>query len=157
MVATMTGNSIDLREDRLALRSRLSDMARLPVWIESLAARHDIPANVQFAIDLCLEEALSNVIRHGYAGAEDRPVTVQFTMAGERYFKFVIEDEAPRFNPLEAPELPAMSDGDDAGSAARVFAFCATLRTRSSMSRQHTGNRLIIGFSGEKASGSPDA
>jgi len=157
MVATMTGNSIDLREDRLALRSRLSDMARLPAWIESLAARHDIPANVQFAIDLCLEEALSNIIRHGYAGAEDRPVTVQFTMAGERYFKFVIEDEAPRFNPLEAPELPAMSNGDDSRIGGQGIRFLRHFANSLQYEPTDTGNRLIIGFSGEKASGSQDA
>jgi anti-sigma regulatory factor (Ser/Thr protein kinase) len=67
----------------------------------------------KFAIDLCLEEALSNVIRHGYTGMQDRSVSVRFTMPRESYFEFVIEDEAPHFNPLDAPELPALNAGED--------------------------------------------
>src|ERR1700730_627917 len=109
----MIANGTEQTQDRLVLRSRLSDMAQLPGWIEALGARHAIPADVQFAIDLCLEEALSNVIRHGYAGADNRRVMVRFTMPGEGYFNFVIDDEAPHFNPLDAPELPALSPDKD--------------------------------------------
>jgi hypothetical protein len=64
----MMASGIDQTQDRLALRSQLSQMSQLPAWIERLAAHHGIPADIQFAIDLCLEEALSNVIRHGYGG-----------------------------------------------------------------------------------------
>jgi len=39
---------------------KLSEIARVPPWPESLAARHAIPSRVQFAMDLCLEEVLSN-------------------------------------------------------------------------------------------------
>src|SRR5579862_5839115 len=98
----MTGNGTDQEQDQLALRSRLSDMAQLPGWVEGLASRHDIPGNVQFAIDLCLEEVISNVIRHGYAGAEDRSVIVRFAMPRSSYFEFVVDDDAPRYNPLDA-------------------------------------------------------
>ncbi len=95
------------------LRSQLSEMTQLPPWIEALATRHGIPSDIQFGIELCLEEVVSNVIRHGYAGAEDRSVAVSFATPRHSYFEFVVEDEAPQFNPLEAPDLKAIDPGDE--------------------------------------------
>jgi serine/threonine-protein kinase RsbW len=75
------------------LRSLLSDMAQLPGWVDDLAARYSIPKNIQFAIDVCLEEAVSNVIRYGCVGAQDGAVVVRFTKPREDDFEFVVEDE----------------------------------------------------------------
>ncbi len=59
----------------LTLESKLSEIARIPPWIEKLAALHSIPERARFAMDLCLEEAVSNVIRHGYAGEPNHALT----------------------------------------------------------------------------------
>jgi len=144
----MTGNgNEDVTQDLLTLRSRLSDIAQLPAWLDGLASRHAIPADVQFAMDLCLEEALSNIIRHGYAGEVDRPVIVSFTMPREGRFILVIEDEAPQFNPLDAPELPALDPHQEirvGGQGIRLLRrFADTLEYEPTP----TGNRLRIGFS----------
>jgi len=147
MVANSTGQTLD----RLSLQSQLWEMARLPPGIDSLASRHDIPGDVQFAIDLCLEEAVSNVIRHGYAGAEDRSVTVGFAMPRSGYFEFVIDDEAPHFNPLTAPALEAIS----AEQAIRVGGQGIRLLRQFADSVEYEstreGNRLRIGFAADSS------
>jgi anti-sigma regulatory factor (Ser/Thr protein kinase) len=149
----MVANSTDQALDRLSLRSHLSEMSRLPRWLESLASRHDIPDEVQFAIDLCLEEAVSNVIRHGYAGAEDRSVTVVFVSPRTRYFEFLIEDEAPHFDPLAAPALEAISPEQAirvGGQGIRLLRqFADSVEYESTTS----GNRLRIGFSADRSNG----
>jgi serine/threonine-protein kinase RsbW len=150
----MIANRTD-QTDQLALRSRLSDMTHLPVWIEALAARHSIPANVQFAIDLCLEEVVSNVIRHGYAGADDRSLTVHFTMPAEGYLKFVIEDEAPRFNPLEAPELPALNPDEDSRIGGQGIRFLRNFADGLEYEPTPTGNRLTMTFLAARTRSSP--
>jgi anti-sigma regulatory factor (Ser/Thr protein kinase) len=53
-------------------------------------------------INLCLEEALSNVIRHGYEGDAHREIVVQFR-SDEDELVFTIEDTAPHFRPAEMP------------------------------------------------------
>ena len=55
-------------EPRLTLKSQLEDLTLVWPWVEAIADRYSVPADTQFAIQLCLEEALSNVIRHGYQG-----------------------------------------------------------------------------------------
>jgi serine/threonine-protein kinase RsbW len=90
---------------RLTLRSRLDELKRIFPWIEALARAHSIPHDTQYSMELCLEEALVNVIRHGYAGDPDHSVDVTFDQCGEREFALTIEDSAPHFRPFD-PDVP---------------------------------------------------
>jgi anti-sigma regulatory factor (Ser/Thr protein kinase) len=143
----MTGNGTGQMQDQLALRSRLSDMTQLSPWIEGLASRHAIPGNVQFAVELCLEEVVSNVIRHGYAGAEDCSVVVQFAMPRDGYFEFAVEDEAPRFNPLDAPELSALDPEDETRVGGQGIRLVRQFANSVEYEPTPRGNRMRLGFS----------
>jgi len=143
----MTENGTDQAQDRTGLRSRLSDLAEIFRWTEGLASRYAIPANVQFAMDLCLEEVLSNIIRHGYADEEDRSVIVGFTVPRAGYFVLVVDDEAPHFNPLDIPDLPMANPYEEThlgGQGIRLLRRFADALTYESTPN---GNRLRIGFS----------
>jgi anti-sigma regulatory factor (Ser/Thr protein kinase) len=134
-------------DDQLTLRSHLEDMARLPVWILNLCAQHSFPENLQFAITLCLEESVSNVIRHGYAGATEGPVVVSFTKLSDDDFEFLVEDHAPHFNPLSGPEaLPCQGPEETriGGQGIRLLRRFARALTYEATSM---GNRLKITFS----------
>src|SRR5580692_11698137 len=109
----MTGNVKDVTEDRLTLQSRMSELSQLSAWIEHLAVRYLIPANTQFAMNLCLEEALSNIIQHGYSGKPEHRIVVHFKSSRNGYFVFDVEDEASRFNPLNVPEQPPLNSLDE--------------------------------------------
>ena len=134
--------------ESLTLRSRLAEMAQLPGWIETLASRHAIPDRTQFAMNLCLEEVLSNIIRHGYSGQPDGVITITFEQPREDYYVFDVEDEAPPFNPVDAPEPPAAASLDElplGGQGIRLLrGFADSLEHRAT----EKGNRLSIGFSG---------
>src|SRR5579864_4095298 len=142
----MTGNGNDTTGERLNLRSRISELTQLHPWIERLALRHKIPANTQFAMNLCLEEAISNIIRHGYSGDPDHSIVIWFTSPREDYFVFVVEDEAPPFNPVELPELPPLNSLEElaiGGQGVRLLRrFADALEYQATPS----GNRLSIGF-----------
>jgi serine/threonine-protein kinase RsbW len=147
----MTGTGSDQIEERLTLHSRLSDIAQLPVWIESIASRCAIPGDVQFAMDLCLEEVLVNIIRHGYGREADFPIRVCFKTARPGDYLFVVEDDAPPFDPLAAPELPALDSGGElrvGGQGIRLLRrFANTLEYEPTP----TGNRLHIGFTADSS------
>jgi serine/threonine-protein kinase RsbW len=131
----------------LVLRSALSDIARLHAWIDDLSSRHAIPENNLFAISICLEEALANVILHGYAGAQDRSILVRFTIPRTGYFVFIIEDEAPRFNPLEAPEMPPLDPQQEIRVGGQGIRFLRRFADTIKYEPTANGNRLSIGFS----------
>jgi serine/threonine-protein kinase RsbW len=142
----MTGNGMDTTGERLELRSRMSELARLFPWIERLASRHAIPADTQFAMNLCLEEALSNIIRHGYSGKPDHSLAVRFTRPRKDYFVLVVEDEAPPFNPVISPELPAVSSLDEIRVGGHGIRLLRRFADALEYQTTPAGNRLSIGF-----------
>jgi anti-sigma regulatory factor (Ser/Thr protein kinase) len=142
----MTGNGNHTTGERLDLRSRMSELAQIPSWIERLASHHPIPESTQFAMNLCLEEVLSNIIRHGYVGQPDHSIGVRFTAPRDDYFVLVVEDQAPPFNPVAAPELPPVSACEDASVGGQGIRLLRRFADALEYQATPTGNRLSIGF-----------
>lgn len=143
----MTGDGEHTTGERLNLQSRMSELARIHPWIERLASRHSIPASTKFAINLCLEEVLSNIIRHGYSGKPDHSIAVDFVSPREDYIVIVVEDQAPPFNPVDAPELPALSSLDEIQAGGQGIRLLRRFADALEYQAMPTGNRLSIGFS----------
>jgi anti-sigma regulatory factor (Ser/Thr protein kinase) len=138
----------DPSEAWLSLQSRLSEITRLPVWIGELASRHSIPREIEFAINVCLEEAVSNVIRHGYGEGQNGKVTVHFTQPKVNFFEFTVEDEARHFNPLDSPAPDTQAPPRVGGQGVH---FLRNFTEQLEYSVTPTGNRLRMVFSGENS------
>ena len=87
----------------LQLASRLSELPRLAAEVARLGREHDLPAEVVSDLTLALEEAVSNVIRHGYGERPDGPISVAFRATGESIV-VTVEDAGVGFDPLKHPE-----------------------------------------------------
>ncbi|SPE21013.1 putative anti-sigma regulatory factor, serine/threonine protein kinase [Candidatus Sulfotelmatomonas gaucii] len=134
---------------RLILQSRLSEIALLWPWVEALAAEYAMPSDTLFAVHLCLEEAVSNIIRHGYGEQPGHRITVDFSQENASSLFFAIEDQAPPFDPLGHPAVPAMPAAESidrlepGGHGIRLLRrFAGSLGYQ----RLANGNRLIIRF-----------
>jgi serine/threonine-protein kinase RsbW len=144
----MPGETAAKSEPRLTIQSRLEDLALLWPWAESLANEHSIPADTRFAIHLCLEEALSNVIRHGYNGQPDQPITIEFA-PGPDEVVFTIEDRAPAFDPLSAPaaaERPAPASIAEIPLGGQGINLMRKFAGSLAYQRLPDGNRLSMRF-----------
>jgi serine/threonine-protein kinase RsbW len=139
---------MDETVDRLELDSQLSELGRVAPWLEELADRHELPAETRYAIDLCLEEALANVVLHGYGNEPGHPITVEASVAGGSLF-FSIEDQGPPF----APPDPGTRNGSQppadletievGGNGIRLMYRFAGSVSYEPLPR---GNRLTLGF-----------
>jgi serine/threonine-protein kinase RsbW len=87
----------------LRLASRLSELPRLVAEVARLGREHDLPEEVVSDLTLALEEAVSNVIRHGYGDRPDGLISVTFRATGESIVA-TVEDAAVGFDPLKHPE-----------------------------------------------------
>jgi len=129
--------------ERLVLRNEIADLPQLSLWIET-CTRQDVPADVAFAVALCLEEAVVNIITHN--GKTDR-IEIAVELARERgTVTASVEDNGRAFDPTQvAPPVPATSlkeakVGDLGVHLIRSFA--------SEMRYQRDGdrNRLMLRF-----------
>jgi serine/threonine-protein kinase RsbW len=86
-------------------------IANIPVIADSLEeylAREGVDPAVIPDIELAVDEAVTNIIMHGYRGEKG---TIRVTCSvGPRRVRVVIRDRAPAFNPLTAQE-PDISAG----------------------------------------------
>jgi anti-sigma regulatory factor (Ser/Thr protein kinase) len=151
----MTALDPSLPELQLTIKSQLEDLTLVRPWVEAIALRYSVPANTQFAIELCLEEALSNIIRHGYRGetnqAHSTVCTVECAPSGEAVAElvFTIEDHAPPFDPLAlaadvtAPAPVSFEDFPPGGQGIRLMRKFAG---RIAWQQLPNGNRLTLAF-----------
>ncbi len=138
---------------RLTLKSQLDDMAALWTWTEAIIAEYAIPPDSAFGIHLCLEEAISNVIRHGYSGQPGHSLTVDYASPNAHELVFTIEDQAPPFDPLDPSlieELPAPTPEDFLRPGGRgillMRKFASSIAYQRLENGHGGGNRLTIGF-----------
>ena len=133
-------------QDRLILDSRLSEITRVAEWVDVLGARHCISTNTQLSINLCLEETIANVIRHGYADEPGHSITIDFAIPNPAFFLFMVEDHAPNFNPLEGPEKTALHPDEEFRVGGQGIRFLRRFADLLEYESQPKGNRLRMGF-----------
>lgn len=138
---------MDIPQTLLELDSQLAELTRVQVWVEELADRYRLGADTRFAIQLCMEEALANVVIHAYHNEPGHPIRVR-SWASEDALNFAIEDEAPPF----IPSVPAATNGGTpvtletitpGGNGIRLLHRFAGSVSYEELSG---GNRLTIGF-----------
>ena len=142
----MTPNETEPIQDQIVLRSDLSEMSRIFPWVEALASQYEIVESTRFAIDICLEEAVSNVIRHGYAKQARSFLAVRFKVSSEGHLVFTVEDDAPPFNPLQAPALPLVDEHGESRIGGHGIRLIRGFADSLEYEPTSTGNRLHIGF-----------
>jgi anti-sigma regulatory factor (Ser/Thr protein kinase) len=103
LAASMPVENTPRADPRLVLKSNLENVDQLWPWVDAVTAEYAVPADTLFAIHLCLEEALSNVIRHAYREQPGHHVTIDFARDRTDGLVFTVEDNAPPFDPLGHP------------------------------------------------------
>jgi serine/threonine-protein kinase RsbW len=135
-------------QDSLQLDSQLAELSRVQPWIEALADQYAFGQDVRFAMQLCMEEALANVVMHGYRNEPGHPIVIRSSISAHA-LHFAIDDKAPPFVPAE-PELrndatasASLESIQPGGNGLRLLhRFAGSL----AYERLSDGNRLTIGF-----------
>lgn len=86
----------------LVVKNDLAEIPRLAEIIAEFCGRHGLSADVEFDLNLALDEIIVNVIRHGYQDQGPHEIGVSFALDGGE-LTVSVEDDGVPFNPLEAP------------------------------------------------------
>jgi anti-sigma regulatory factor (Ser/Thr protein kinase) len=95
----------------LVINADINEIPRVSVALETLMREHAFPEEDILDTQLAVEEAVTNVIMHGYGDAGGE-ITVLFR-ASRGIVEIQIEDRARPFNPLTLPEPDLTGDVDD--------------------------------------------
>ena len=83
----------------ITVGSEISNLLQMRQWLDWLINDYALNENTAFSMRLCLEEALSNIIRHGYHNQTGNFITIQFQQPASSLNIFIIEDSAPHYSP----------------------------------------------------------
>lgn len=117
---------------------RLAAVGNAGDWLADWLAPRAVPADIAFAMRLCLEEALANIAMHGSSGGE---VSVDAALAEEPgRLVLSIRDDGLPFDPVAA-DLP---EGRDIGGNGLLLLrrYCSELAYR----RDRNRNELTLRF-----------
>ena len=90
-------DSVELR-----LANDLAGLAQLADRVESFGAAQRLPASVVNALNVALDEAVSNAINHGYDAGVRGEIAVRLRRVPEGVL-LEVEDDGRPFDPLQAP------------------------------------------------------
>ena len=124
--------------------NRISELRPLSAWASDVAGALGCPADKVADANLCLTEAVSNIIRHGHRDGADHEIGVEIQRA-PRALVVRIEDDAPAFDPLSAP-VSEPASLDEAKPAGRGLLLIRRTADAMSYERRDGMNRLTLEF-----------
>ena len=132
------------------IRADLEEFPRLVAWTEGLAGRLELPASTSFAIQLCLEEAFSNIVRHGVcdrSDGSDRDTNVRLTLArDDGAVVMTVEDSGAAFDPLTVAPHATPASIEDAVVGGQGIHLMRQFSQRMEYDRLDGVNRLRLHF-----------
>jgi anti-sigma regulatory factor (Ser/Thr protein kinase) len=86
----------------LRLANDLAGLAQLAERVEGFGTAQNLPASVVNALNVVLDEAVSNAINHGYDAGVRGEIAVRLRRAPDGVL-LEVEDDGRPFDPLQAP------------------------------------------------------
>jgi len=91
------------------LTADVREIERLNRLVRQFGELHDVPSRTLYAVNLALDELVTNVILYGYEEGSAKEIAVKLVTTTKDELVASVADEAKPFNPLEvaAPDLKA--------------------------------------------------
>jgi serine/threonine-protein kinase RsbW len=124
-------------------------------WIESVAAELGLPESQAFAMQVCLEELMSNIVRHGPEKPDgphinsDYPLSISVTVEAvpDRVIMSV-EDNGRPFDVGQAPAKAIDQPLEQVQSGGLGIHLIRNFATNLEYCRTERGNRVMLEFKG---------
>lgn len=98
------------RSKQIQINNDLSELERLNLLVEEFGGENNFKTEEEYAIYLCLEEMVTNVISYAWPEGGEHTITIRLSVDDE-FIKVEIEDGGQEFNPVKAGQpdttLPA--------------------------------------------------
>jgi len=127
----------------IQIAADVREIERLNKLVRQFGELHDVPSRTLYAVNLALDELVTNVMLYGFESPEGRKITVRITTAAGELTASVLDD-GKAFNPLEAkaPDLNAPLEDRDLGGLG--IHLVRSLMDQVSYARENNENVLTV-------------
>jgi serine/threonine-protein kinase RsbW len=130
-----------LRETNFQFPNQLSELANVRRKIDEFIGA-EIDSKLKNRIILSIDEAVSNIIEHGFPDSKESMISLSIQLTKEKIL-FILEDEGISFNPLEAKTVDIdehLEIGEDGGVGIHIVQKIMQVEYE----RIHSKNRLTL-------------
>ena len=128
----------------LRLRTELAEVVRADAWLVKVCQAVGVPRDALEDLELALDEAVSNIIRHGYGVGAPGEIEIAVEIAADRV-RIEVRDRARPFNPLvDAPEPDLARNIDERSKGGLGVYLLRQVMDRVDYSCEKGENRLIL-------------
>lgn len=112
---------IEVYPEELSIRAVVEDIRPASAWLEKACSERGVPSDQSFRLDLCLNEALANIISHAGSEAAQAPVCLSFVVESigkTIQAKLFVSDAGAPFNPLTGtikPRAETLAEAEPGG------------------------------------------
>jgi serine/threonine-protein kinase RsbW len=127
----------------MTIANTIEDMSRLCAEFHTFLAEAKLQSSTIYALDLALEEMITNIIKYSYDDHRDHAIKVEVELAEESVY-MLIEDDGHEFDPLSqnAPDLDLDIADREVGGVG-IF-LTLNMVNEINYSREDNKNRLRI-------------
>lgn len=127
----------------LKVPARLCEVRRVQAWLERALSGRDLASDEVFAIELCLEEAVTNVAMHAARARDDVTVGIELAFADGCAVVTVTDDGGP-FDPLSTSPKPPSASLEDAEPGGRGLQLLRAFASELCYARRGNLNHLTM-------------
>jgi anti-sigma regulatory factor (Ser/Thr protein kinase) len=136
-------------QESVTIENRLAEMAHVERWLADVMGRWAVPDGTVFAVDLVINEAVTNVIRHAYSDTDTHVIVVSVTDADNLIVVEVVDDGVA-FDPFDAPPMAASPDLEHASIGGRGIHLIKSFSAEHHYERIAEQNRLTLAIRKEE-------
>jgi anti-sigma regulatory factor (Ser/Thr protein kinase) len=115
---------------RCPVEDKLADIGRAVAWADNLAAQSAIGEDMRFAMQVCLEEALANVVLHGRVPVGPKDIVIEFEQRARGAALIVTDNCLPFDATAGQASSPVQSDANGGRGLRLLHAFSTRLYYR---------------------------
>lgn len=139
---------------RKAFIGTIDDISAAAQWVDTIAAEQQFPEQLVFGLQICLEELLTNIVRHGGAkssgdlsGIVMPPVNVEITIkTSAQGVGMTIEDDGKLFDVVNAPAHRIDQPLDELQPGGLGIQLIKNFASTIAYEQAGLGNRVVVGF-----------
>jgi anti-sigma regulatory factor (Ser/Thr protein kinase) len=143
--------------ETLVVQAEMAELERVRVWADAIGERLGLPQSTLFAIHLCFEEAVSNIVRHGFVphpGEAPPNKDVRLALAREDgAVTATIEDHGVAFDPLGVTDPAGPATLDEATVGGLGISLMRQFAQHLAYERRDGINRLTLRFAPAEGAG----
>jgi serine/threonine-protein kinase RsbW len=139
---------------RKALTGTIGDISAAAKWLDAIAADQQLPEQLVFALQVCLEELLTNIVRHGGAKSSGDlleaalpPVNVEITIStSAKCVCMAVEDDGKPFDIVNAPAHRIDRPLDELQPGGLGIQLIRNFASSIAYEQAGLGNRVVVEF-----------